>query len=203
MIIDLDQWVLAEVSRQLLAWSDDPEMAHLPVAVNISGRHLQSGHLTQHLAAMLALTGINPERLTIEITETVLLDDLITSAAELDTVRALGIGVAIDDFGTGYTSLTHLQHLPIDIIKIDRSFVGQLGVKRTRTLVRTVTELGHAINAAIIAEGVETETELQALREIGADQVQGYLLSRPLSASALAEWVHHGCLMDAAGKLVH
>jgi EAL domain-containing protein (putative c-di-GMP-specific phosphodiesterase class I) len=195
LIIDLDRWVLAEVGRRLVAWSGDPELADLPVAVNISGRHLLSGQLAGHIAAMLDESGVSPHRLTIEITETVLLGDLIAAGAQLDAVRALGILVALDDFGTGYTSLAHLQHLPIDVIKIDRSFISQINVGRGGALVRMVTDLGHAIDLSIIAEGVETEEELATLRAIGADQLQGYLLSRPLDEIALKTWVNDQALV--------
>jgi EAL domain-containing protein (putative c-di-GMP-specific phosphodiesterase class I) len=119
-----------------------------------------------------------------------LLDDLVTAASELGAVRALGIRVAIDDFGTGYTSLAHLQHLPIDMIKIDRSFISQLNMRRGSSLVRMVTDLGHAIDLSIIAEGVETNEEMETLRGMGADQLQGFLLSRPLSEAALKDWAH-------------
>jgi len=190
LIIDLDRWVLAEASRQLLAWSDDPDLADVPIAVNISGRHLQSGQLTNNIAALLDTTGLAPHRLSIEITETVLLDDLVAAASELEAVRALGVRVAIDDFGTGYTSLAHLQHLPIDMIKIDRSFISELNQRRGSSLVRMVTDLGHAIDLGIIAEGVETDEELAALRAMGADQLQGFLLSRPLTEPNLKQWVH-------------
>lgn len=189
LIIELDRWVLAEVGRRLASWSDDPALAEIPVAVNISGRHLQSGQLAIHLAALLEETQLAPHRLTIEITETVLLDDIVGAAAELDAVRALGIRVAIDDFGTGYTSLAHLQHLPIDVIKIDRSLVSQLDTRRGSSLVRAVIDLGHAIDVGIIAEGVENHEELAALRSIGADQVQGYLVSTPLDAASLKQWL--------------
>jgi diguanylate cyclase (GGDEF)-like protein len=190
LIIDVDCWVLREATRQLAAWSPVAELAELPVAVNISGRHLLSRHLPGHISAALDDSGIDAHRLTIEITETVLLADLVSAAAELDAVRALGVKVAVDDFGTGYTSLAHLQQLPIDTLKIDRSFISQLNVRRGSSLVRMVTDLGHAIDINIVAEGVETPEELQALQEIGADHIQGYLLSRPLAPSTLATWAH-------------
>ncbi|MDQ1395617.1 MAG: hypothetical protein QOG64_876, partial [Acidimicrobiaceae bacterium] len=190
LIVDLDRWVLAEAGRCLLSWSDDPDLGSLPVAVNISGRHLLSGLLPRHIGDVLEATGIDPGRLVIEITETVLLDDLDAAAAQLDAVRCLGVRVAIDDFGTGYTSLAHLQHLPVDIIKIDRSFITQLDRRRGSSLVRMVTDLGHAINLEVIAEGVETDAELTVLQSIGVDQLQGYLMSRPIEAVALKEWVH-------------
>jgi predicted signal transduction protein with EAL and GGDEF domain len=189
LIIDLDCWVLAEAARQLVAWSDVPELATVPVAVNISGRHLLSRQLPAHITAVIADSGIDPERLTIEITETVLLTDLVSAASELEAIRALGVKVAIDDFGTGYTSLAHLQQLPIDTIKIDRSFISQMNVRRGSSLVRMVTDLGHAIDINIVAEGVETGAELTALQAMGADQIQGFLLSRPLDPGALTTWV--------------
>ena len=197
LIIDVDCWVLAEATRQLIEWSAIAELAEIRAAVNISGRHLLSAKLTNHIRTVLESTGIDPQRLTIEITETVLLDDLVGVAAELEAVRALGIRVAIDDFGTGYTSLAHLQHLPIDTIKIDRSFVSQLNEQRGGALVRMVTDLGHAIDVDIVAEGVETADELSALRAMGADHLQGYLLSRPLNPEALATWAQNGLLTRA------
>ena len=185
-----------EATRQLVAWSADAELAELPVAVNISGRHLLSGRLPANLRVALDRSGIDPCRMSIEITETVLLSDLVAAAAQLDEVRALGINVAIDDFGTGYTSLAHLQQLPIDTIKIDRSFISQLNVRRGSSLVRMVTDLGHAIDINIVAEGVETVEELSALQEMGADRLQGYLLSRPLEPAALSTWAHNRVLAD-------
>jgi diguanylate cyclase (GGDEF)-like protein len=189
LIIDLDCWVLNEATRQLVAWSSVDEIADIPVAINISGRHLLSRQLPGHIREALDRSGIAARRLTIEITETVLLADLVSAASELDAVRALGVKVAIDDFGTGYTSLAHLQQLPIDTLKIDRSFIGQLSVRRGNSLVRMVTDLGHAIDVNIIAEGVETHGELTALQAIGADHVQGHLICHPLKAAALSNWV--------------
>ncbi|MEO8693969.1 MAG: EAL domain-containing protein [Acidimicrobiales bacterium] len=200
LIIDIDCWVLSDVARQLAAWSAQPDLAALSVAVNISGRHLLSGLLPQHVRSVLRDSGIDPHRLTIEITETVLLTDLVTAASQLDEVRALGVRVAIDDFGTGYTSLAALQQLPIDTIKIDRSFISQLDRRKGTSLVRMVTDLGHAIDITIIAEGVETNAELIALQSMGADCIQGYLLSRPLASDAFEAWArdhaneHRGAL---------
>jgi diguanylate cyclase (GGDEF)-like protein len=188
LIIELDCWVLDEATRQIVEWSAGVELAGIPVAVNISGRHLLSRKLPGHISAALGRTGLDPRLLSIEITETVLLTDLAVAAAELEAVRALCVAVAIDDFGTGYTSLSHLQQLPIDTIKIDRSFVSQMGASRGSSLVRMVTDLGHAIDLNIVAEGVETREEMSALQEIGADHVQGFLLSRALEPAALATW---------------
>jgi diguanylate cyclase (GGDEF)-like protein len=190
LIIDLDCWVLAEATRQMVAWAMVPELADLPVSVNISGRHLLSRKLGGHIRTVLDQTGVNPHRLSIEVTETVLLNDLAVAATELHAVRAMGVTVAIDDFGTGYTSLAHLELLPIDTIKIDRSFISQLNLKRGSSLVRLVTDLGHAIEINIVAEGVETGAEMEALQSMGADHLQGFLLSRPLTPDALTAWAH-------------
>jgi diguanylate cyclase (GGDEF)-like protein len=194
LIIDLDCWVLEQAVRQLAVWDTDPAFAGIPVSINVSGRHLLSRRLPGHLSSVLTRTGTLPHRLTVEITETVLLQDLFAAADELQAVRALGIKVAIDDFGTGYTSLAHLQQLPIDTIKIDRSFVSQLDAKRGRALVRMVTVFGKSMDINVIAEGVETDEELAILQAIGADQVQGYLLSRPLDPQALGIWATHTAL---------
>ena len=195
LIIAVDRWVIDRVIDQLTAWSSVPELADIPVAVNISGRHLLSGQLPQHLRTALERSGIDAGRLSIELTETVVLDDLVTAAFELQAVRDLGISVAIDDFGTGYTSLAHLQQLPIDSIKIDRSLIGQLDMKRGLALVRMVAVLGHAIDVTVIGEGVETQTELNALQIMGADQLQGFLLSRPMTSDALVPWAREHAIL--------
>jgi EAL domain-containing protein (putative c-di-GMP-specific phosphodiesterase class I) len=194
LIIGLDCWVLDEAARQLVEWSGDSVLANIPLSVNISGRHLLSRRLPGHISSVLARTGIDPRRLTVEITETVVLEDLVVAADELEAVRALGVKVAIDDFGTGHTSLAHLQQLPIDTIKIDRSFISQLDAKRGRALVRMVTGFGRSMDITVVAEGVETSAELSVLQAMGADQVQGYLLSRPLEPEALVVWATQAAL---------
>lgn len=131
LIIDLDRWVLATAAHQLAAWSADPELAPVRVSVNISGRHLLSQRLPDYLGDVLVATGVDAHRLTIEITETVLLDDLDLVATQLDAVRRLGAQIAIDDFGTGYTSLAHLRRLSVDTIKIDRGFIAGMGGPKT------------------------------------------------------------------------
>jgi diguanylate cyclase (GGDEF)-like protein len=188
LIIDVDCWVLDRAADQLLTWSDVPALADIPMSVNISGRHLLSGQLAGHITDVLDRTGVDPHRLSIEITETVVLEDLVVAASELHAVRALGVKVAIDDFGTGYTSLAHLQQLPMDAIKIDRSFISQLHAQRGRALVRMVTVFGRSMDITVVAEGVETAAELAALQSMGADQLQGYLLSRPLEPDAMSSW---------------
>jgi EAL domain-containing protein (putative c-di-GMP-specific phosphodiesterase class I) len=187
LIIRLDCWVIDQALAQLGEWSRSG-LGELSVAVNISGRHLLSGTLTEHVEAALTTSRIEPGRLILELTETVLLADLPTVAVEMERLRGLGIRVAIDDFGTGYTSLAHLQHLTVDEIKIDRSFIQQLPGGRDSSLVRMVTELGHHLGVQIVAEGVETDDQLAALREVGCDSLQGFLIGRPLTVESLAAW---------------
>jgi len=189
LIIRLDCWVLASTLAQQRLWSASG-LGDLSVAVNISGRHLLSGQLTDHVTQALDASGVKPDRLILELTETVLLADLPTVAVEMERLRAFGIRMAIDDFGTGYTSLAHLQHLTVDEIKIDRSFIQQLPGGRDSSLVRMVTELGHHLGVSIVAEGVETDDQLAALREVGCDSLQGFLIGRPLTVEQLDAW--HG-----------
>jgi diguanylate cyclase (GGDEF)-like protein len=185
LVIELDKWVMRAAAEQAAAWSARADLA-VPIAVNVSGRHLASGRLPAHLAEVLATTRVAPQRLTIEITETVLLDDLSDAAAQLHEVRGLGVKVAVDDFGTGYTSLAHLQQLPVDTIKVDRCFVNDLARAKDASLVRMITELGHHLDLTIVAEGVETEQQWEVLEALGVDRIQGWVVSRAVPAHALA-----------------
>jgi diguanylate cyclase (GGDEF)-like protein len=187
LIIRLDRWVLAAALAQFRLW-ERSGFGDISIAVNISGRHLLSGKLVEHVAEALAASGVQPRQLILELTETVLLSDLPTVSVEVERLRALGVRVSIDDFGTGYTSLAHLQHLTVDEIKIDRSFIQQLPGGRDSSLVRMVTELGHHLGVSIVAEGVETDAQLVALREVGCDSLQGFLIARPLPVEHLLAW---------------
>jgi diguanylate cyclase (GGDEF)-like protein len=198
LIIDLDCWVLEEATRQMAAWQDIPELAHVGVAVNVSGRHLLSQTLSEHMVDLVARweeLGLDPARLTLEITETVLVSDLATAADQLAAIRALGVGVAIDDFGTGYTSVTHLQALPIDVIKVDRSFIGRDLAPRDRALLTMMIDLGHHLDVSITAEGVETSEQLDVLADIGCDRAQGYYLAHPLTVPDLLAFVEGALLV--------
>jgi len=191
LIIELDTWVLATAARQMKAWSTDPHLADLKVSVNISARHVLSRQLPDHLRAVLADTGIDPCQLTIELTETMLIDDLSIVAAELAAVRQLGARIAVDDFGTGYTSLAHLHYLPIDTVKIDRSFITSIDIAKDASLIRMITELAHELGLSTVSEGVETDEQFSTLQDLGADQIQGYLIARPMPPNALRQWTTH------------
>ena len=198
LIIELDRWVLEEATRQLAEWRDTPELAHVGLAVNVSGRHLLSQTLFDYMAGLLGTwheLGLDPGRLTLEITETVLVSDLPTAAEQLAAIRELGVQVAIDDFGTGYTSVTHLQQLPIDVIKVDRSFIDRMMTSRDRALITMITDLGHHLGVTITAEGVETSEQFDVLADIGCDQAQGYFLAHPLDVDEMVAFTEAALLV--------
>jgi diguanylate cyclase (GGDEF)-like protein len=182
LICDVDRWVLHEATRQLAAWRAQtpppPGGPEPTVAVNVSGRHLTDRRVVADVAGALAASGLPPHLLVLEVTETVLVDDpvALTHLAEL---RALGVAIAIDDFGTGYTSIGQLRHMPVDTLKIDRSFVTSPDPGQ-RELVALVIRAAHTFGLTVVAEGVEEPEQLERLREQGCDRAQGYLVHRPL-----------------------
>jgi diguanylate cyclase (GGDEF)-like protein len=189
LIVELDRWVLARAARQIGEWRDHPVLGRVDVAVNISGRHITSQTLPAHVEDTLRTYGLDPRRLIVELTETALVEDLGVAEAQLEAVRRLGVRTAIDDFGTGYTSVAQLRQLPVDILKIDRSFVSRLADPTDRALLRMITELGHELGTTTTAEGVETSEQYDMLRHLGCDRAQGFLMCRPLNPEALLDWV--------------
>ncbi len=186
LIIDLDRWVLDAVAAQLAEWSDDPLLGDIPVAINVSGRHLSSDLLLPNVRSALQGHDIDPSRVIIEVTESAVLDDLGAVAVKISELRRLGIRVAIDDFGTGFTSLAHLRTLPIDILKIDRSFTVSAGHDRqAEAIVRLIVDIGHLLGARITAEGIETTEQATQLVNLGTDELQGYLYAIPGPAETL------------------
>ena len=181
LIIDVGNWVVAEACRQLAEWDETvPDLRHLQVSVNVSARQLATPALGRVVAATLARTGLDPDRLCLEVTETAVLDDFAASFEVLTDLRAQGVSLAIDDFGTGYSSLTYLQRLPMCGLKIDGSFV--TGLDRDparRAIVRSVIQLAHALELQVVAECVETSGEAGTLAELGCDLIQGYHVARP------------------------
>ena len=182
LIIDIDRWVIGAAVRQLREWEDAGVREGISVAVNISSRHLSSGTFVEDIFNPLLDFRIRPERLIVEVTESALLDDLDLAATKLQTLRNRGIRTAIDDFGTGYTSLAHLKSLPIDILKIDRSFTND---ESASSLVKLIIDIGHLLGAKITAEGIETPQQAQHLTQLGTDDLQGYLYSKPIPAEQL------------------
>jgi len=189
LIVALGRWVLHTATRQLVEWDRTHALGDVHVAVNVSGRHLLGAGIIDDVSAVLAETGLAPHRLVIEITETVLLSDTVAAADHITRLRALGVQVAIDDFGTGYTSLAHLRRLPVDIVKIDRSFVSGVEAGLDRSLVQMLVQLAHTLGLGLVAEGVETAGQLQQLQALHCEQSQGYYLSRPMPTSAVDDWI--------------
>ncbi len=176
LIIDLDCWVLDRVAREIAAGSFPDDVG---VAVNISGRHLSSGKLAGHVSSVIKTHQIDPHRLVIEVTETALLEDFETAAEDLASLRSLGVAVALDDFGTGFMSLAYLRSLPVDILKIDRSFVDEVETTEGGSFVQLIIDTGHLLELSIVAEGVETRRQADLLTAMGVDVLQGYWFGRP------------------------
>jgi diguanylate cyclase (GGDEF)-like protein/PAS domain S-box-containing protein len=191
LIVPLGRWVLREACRTIQdgrASPDGPDDLH--VSVNISPRQLLHESIVADVSAALADSGLEPASLTLEITEGVLVEKTGPSLAALEGLKALGVRIAIDDFGTGYSSLSYLSRLPIDVLKIDRSFVADIGTSRqAAALVRSIVKIGQALNLETVAEGVETEEQLERLIRLGTKLGQGYLFARPLTADALATFL--------------
>jgi diguanylate cyclase len=182
LICELDAWVLNRATAQLAQWTrtNAAECASLTMAVNISGRHVSNRRIIRDVTSALESSGIDPHRLVLEITETVLLEDLI-AIHHLEQLRELGVSVSIDDFGIGYSSVSRLQQLPVDSVKIDQSFLDP-SRRASRELLRLMVETAHALGLPVIAEGVEEEDQLQTLRAINCESAQGFLFARPMPA---------------------
>ncbi len=186
LIAAVGRWVLDEACREAQLWRSRGH--HLAVAVNVSARQLEHPGLGEDVARALESSGLDPAALTLELTETVLARDPVSTSTRLAALRDLGVRIAVDDFGTGYSSLSYLRQFPVDALKIDRSFVSALGgSEEARALVRTLVRLGADLGLEVIAEGIEDDAQLELLRSEGCDTGQGYLLARPLAPGALAE----------------
>jgi diguanylate cyclase (GGDEF)-like protein len=180
MIVAIGDWVLRTACFEAENWPTD-----VGVAVNLSSVQCQEGNLVATVQAALSASGLRPDRLELEITESVLLGDAVATLTALQELRAMGITIALDDFGTGYSSLSYLRRFPFDKIKIDRCFVRDLGNKETMSIVRAVIALGRGLGMKTTAEGVETLDRLNLLRDEGCTEVQGYIASPPTPASEL------------------
>ena len=184
LIVPIGDWVIDEVCRQAMAWNA-ASVPPVKIFVNVSGVQLGRPNFSSKIAAVLERSGLAPERLELEITESWIISDLRGAAVKLRKLRGLGIGIAIDDFGTGHSSFSYLQALPLDTLKIDRKFVRGLdGSAASLSTVRAITGLAHQLGLKTVAEGVETEQHFRLLADIGCELVQGFLLSRPLTPQA-------------------
>jgi EAL domain-containing protein (putative c-di-GMP-specific phosphodiesterase class I) len=180
LICDLDAWVLRAAVAQLATWNQQRGDRELQVAVNISGRHISQRRIQRDVAAVLTAGTIDPGQLVIEVTETVLMDGN-NAAANLEALRAIGVVASLDDFGTGYQSSTQLSRLPIDVVKIDRDFVDPSSDSE-RSLLELMVKSAHAFGFRVVAEGVESEAQLELIRSLGCEYVQGFYFGKPLPA---------------------
>ena len=187
-IVELGQWVLETACRQNQQWIE-AGLVDVRVAVNVAARQFKEGNLVDVVAQALAQTGLAERNLELEITESVLIADPNT-ADHMKELRARGVTMALDDFGTGFSSLSYITRFPIDTIKIDRSFIKNITLgSEQAAIVSAVTYLAHELNFKVVAEGVETDTELNAIKELRCDEVQGYYYCKPLPASDVVSWL--------------
>jgi EAL domain-containing protein (putative c-di-GMP-specific phosphodiesterase class I) len=187
LIKSLTQWVIHSALRQCRVWLD--EGLDISVGVNLSMRNLHDPDLVEQISQLLAATGVPAAALNLEVTESALMTDPLRALGSLARLRAIGVEIAIDDFGTGHASLSYLKQMPVEEIKLDRSFVRDMtSDKNDFTIVRSTIELAHDLGLRVIAEGVEDQETWDLLVKLGCDLAQGYHMSRPLPEAALRHW---------------
>ena len=191
-IIQLGEWVIRTACNQSKLWQE-MGLGNFPIAVNFSVKQLQDRSLIDTISEILAETKVSPETLEVEITESIAIKDLDLTISILESLREIGVKISLDDFGTGYSSLSALKYLPLDRLKIDRSFIRELKLNTIdASIVSTIVNLGHELNLNVVAEGVETIEQFELLRSINCDAVQGFFFSRPLAATELETMITTG-----------
>jgi EAL domain-containing protein (putative c-di-GMP-specific phosphodiesterase class I) len=186
LIIQIGKWVLVEACRQMSRWQNlSPRHGSQQISVNLSGKQFLQPDLLGQIREVLRETGLAPHSLKLEITETVVMENIETATRTLEQLRLLGVELSIDDFGTGYSSLSYLQRFPVSTLKIDRSFVSRITESDgTAEIVRTIMNLGQNLGMNVVAEGVETAQQSAQLCALGCEFGQGYYFSRPLDEEA-------------------
>ncbi|WUE13072.1 EAL domain-containing protein [Nonomuraea sp. NBC_00507] len=181
LIVPLSEWILREACREVAAWR--ASSWDIGLSLNLSARQITAPRFVETVEEALAESGLPASALTLEVIEEMLVEDAEETIRRLSELRALGVRLAIDDFGTGYASLAFLRQLPVDMIKIDPSFVAGLGRDDTLTLLtRTIVRLGHDLGLTVVAEGIERPEQLELLRKMGCTSGQGFLVARPMAA---------------------
>jgi EAL domain-containing protein (putative c-di-GMP-specific phosphodiesterase class I) len=189
LIVPIGQWVLETACAQIKAWARNEATRHLDLAINVSPRQFRQAGFVDQVRSVLERTGADPMRLKLELTESVVLDNVATTIDKMHALKAMGVGFSMDDFGTGYSSLTYLKRLPLDVLKIDRAFVRDIATDNNdAVIVQTILGMAKHLGIGVIAEGVETAEQLEFLKLHGCRHFQGYLFSRPLP---LAEFERH------------
>ncbi len=181
LILPLGNWVLQTACAQIKEWESHPLTEGLSLAVNVSGRQFRQPDFVKQVSDIIAQTVIDPARLKIELTESTVLDNVADTIAKMHALKKIGVRFSMDDFGTGYSSLAYLTQLPLDQLKIDKSFVQNIGTKSTdATIIQTIIGMAHNLGIEVIAEGVETYSQRDFLAEAGCTLYQGYLFGRPV-----------------------
>jgi EAL domain-containing protein (putative c-di-GMP-specific phosphodiesterase class I) len=189
LILQLGDWVLKQACTHLAEWAKHPHTARLTMAVNVSARQFRQPDFAAQVMAVVARSGVDPNLLKLELTESMLVNNVEDIIAKMNTLKAHGVGFSLDDFGTGYSSLSYLQRLPLDQLKIDQTFVRDvLTNPNDLAIARTVVNLGQSLNLAVIAEGVETEGQREVLIAMHCPAFQGYLFSKPLPYPAFMQY---------------
>lgn len=193
LIVPIGLWVLREACLQTRQWNERyPDDPPLTVCVNLSARQFHDPGLCQDVTRILQETGLDPQYLSLEITESAVMKDVQVTSATLRELKGLGVELSVDDFGTGYSSLSYLKRFPVDYLKIDRSFVEELkGNAEDAMLVSGIIRLAHTLGMRVVAEGVESVEQLQRLQGLGCDLAQGYYFSKPLPGEAVPGLLAH------------
>ena len=190
MIVPLGRWVLREACAQARRWQEmAPDQPPFRMNVNLSAMQLDRQDFAEEVREILEETGLDAQYLTLEITESVVMNELESKMEIMKNLKSLGVKLAIDDFGTGYSSLSYLQMFPLDFLKIDRQFVRESGQGGDKVILNSMVALAHALQLTVVAEGAETESEVGQLREMGCDIAQGYYFARPMPADQVTAWI--------------
>jgi EAL domain-containing protein (putative c-di-GMP-specific phosphodiesterase class I) len=196
LILPIGRWALGVAARQLRAWQDEFSLAgKLAVSVNISGRQVADPELLRAAARVMEETELDPGSLKVELTESVVMENVQDVTILLNALRHLGIQIWIDDFGTGYSSLSYLHRFPVDGLKIDKAFVDALdGTQGSEALIRTIVSLASHLGVALVAEGIERKEQADQLSQLGCQAGQGYLFGRPVPAAQARELIARGAV---------
>ena len=189
LIVQLGNWVLETACAQLTEWAQKPDMAILTIAVNVSARQFRAESFVDDVLNVLKLTGANPKRLKLELTESLLVSNVEDVIKKMNALKAVGLGFSLDDFGTGYSSLSYLKRLPLDQLKIDQGFIRDVLVDPDdAAIAKMVVALADTMGLAVIAEGVEMEAQRDFLARHGCHSYQGYLFGRPMPVTEFEHW---------------
>lgn len=193
LILELGDWVLEAACTELRAWADEPALARLTMSVNVSARQFAHSHFTEHVQAALQGSGADPQLLVLELTESMVLHDVADTVRKMQELRRLGVRFALDDFGTGHSSLSQLQRLPLYQLKIDRSFIQDMGAQAQDTvIVQTIIGMAQNLGLDVVAEGIENEAQYAALLALHCPSFQGYLFNAPQTADSLRSLLRSG-----------